>query len=175
MRWFSLLRRLRQNASDAANASSSSSSRGGSLTPEQLARIERSKQQALQRLKQRQAEAEEAAASEQPAKRAKAEGDEVCAACKTSAQLDPLMREHFNELVCFNCKDGRDEYDLMCKADVVAEYLLPEGTVRVLSFVEKDNPKKEGWNKMKLFLRKHVSRRLSSCRERCFAWVETVN
>lgn len=76
--------------------------------------------------------------------------------CKASAQLDPMMRDQFGERVCFNCKDGRDEYDLLCKADVMAEYLLPEGTIRVLRFVEKENPKKEGWNKMKLFLRKHV-------------------
>ena len=38
-------------------------------------------------------------------------------------------------------------------------YLLPKGTIDVMSFIEKDNPHKRGWNKMKLYSRSDARRR----------------
>ena len=38
-------------------------------------------------------------------------------------------------------------------------YLLPKGTIDVMSFIERDNPHKRGWNKMKLYSRSDARRR----------------
>lgn len=38
-------------------------------------------------------------------------------------------------------------------------YCLPMGTLAVCSYIEKDNPHKRGWSKMKLYARKEVRRR----------------
>ena len=43
-------------------------------------------------------------------------------------------------------------------------YCLPQGTLAVCSYIEKDNPHKRGWNKMKLYNRSEVRRR---ARKRC--------
>ena len=44
-------------------------------------------------------------------------------------------------------------------ADVKSQWLLPDGTISVLSFVERDNPNNRGWAPMKLYLTKHVRER----------------
>ena len=38
-------------------------------------------------------------------------------------------------------------------------YCIPLGTLAVCSYIEKDNPRKSGWSKMKLYLRSDVRRR----------------
>mmetsp|Transcript_12660 Transcript_12660/g.27730 ORF Transcript_12660/g.27730 Transcript_12660/m.27730 type:complete len:193 (-) Transcript_12660:648-1226(-) len=39
------------------------------------------------------------------------------------------------------------------------EYCVPLGTLQVCSFIEKDNPHKRGWSKMKLYSRSEIRRR----------------
>ncbi|KAL3806321.1 hypothetical protein ACHAXA_001061 [Cyclostephanos tholiformis] len=38
-------------------------------------------------------------------------------------------------------------------------YCLPLGTLAICSYIEKDNPRKSGWSKMKLYLRSEVRQR----------------
>ena len=38
-------------------------------------------------------------------------------------------------------------------------YCIPMGTLAVCSYIEKENPRKNGWSKMKLYLRSEVRRR----------------
>mmetsp|Transcript_14097 Transcript_14097/g.20828 ORF Transcript_14097/g.20828 Transcript_14097/m.20828 type:complete len:153 (-) Transcript_14097:358-816(-) len=42
---------------------------------------------------------------------------------------------------------------LVTKKEAKERYCLPEGTLAVCSFVEKENPHRKGWNKMKLYER----------------------
>jgi hypothetical protein len=49
-----------------------------------------------------------------------------------------------------------DDYSLMSKGDAMSEFLLQEGTIRVLPFLERNNPRHTKFTKMKLYLKKQV-------------------
>ncbi|CAN0453858.1 unnamed protein product, partial [Discosporangium mesarthrocarpum] len=42
------------------------------------------------------------------------------------------------------------------KKEAIGTFLLPEGTIAVLPYIERENPHHASWTKMKLFLKKHV-------------------
>lgn len=46
--------------------------------------------------------------------------------------------------------------NLVSKKEAKEMYCLPEGTLAVCSFVEKDNPRNRGWTKMKLYDRSEI-------------------
>jgi hypothetical protein len=48
----------------------------------------------------------------------------------------------------------------MSKGEAVAEFLLQEGTIRVLPFLERQNPRNSKFQSMKLYLKKQVGGRL---------------
>jgi hypothetical protein len=78
---------------------------------------------------------------------------EVCG----SGLVDPTFQEVFGILVCSPCKSNdEDEYGLMTKGDAVAEFLLQEGTIRVMPFLERSNPRNTKYTKMKLYCRKQL-------------------
>uniref|UniRef100_A0A7S2XPB6 XPA C-terminal domain-containing protein n=1 Tax=Attheya septentrionalis TaxID=420275 RepID=A0A7S2XPB6_9STRA len=45
------------------------------------------------------------------------------------------------------------------KREAMQTYCLPEGTMAVCSFVEKENPRQKGWSSMKLYDRAEIRRR----------------
>lgn len=96
-----------------------------------------------------------ASLSVQPPKLAGKDGMscEVCG----NGLVDPTFQEVFGILVCSPCKSNdEDEYGLMTKGDAVAEFLLQEGTIRVMPFLERSNPRNTKYTKMKLYCRKQL-------------------
>ncbi|KAG5192111.1 hypothetical protein JKP88DRAFT_352052 [Tribonema minus] len=87
-------------------------------------------------------------------------GGRVCESCGARdtddprGTLDRKLLEAFDVAVCRNCKDSKEAYELMTKADVQKLFLLPEGTIRVLKYVERENPRNKGWTPMRLYLHK---------------------
>jgi len=80
----------------------------------------------------------------------------ACEVCG-SGLVDPTFQEGFGILVCSPCKSNdEEEYGLMTKGDAVAEFLLQEGTVRVMPFLERSNPRNTKYTKMKLYCRKQL-------------------
>ena len=49
--------------------------------------------------------------------------------------------------------------ELVTKTDAMKIYCLPEGTLAVCQFTEKENPKHKSWKPMKLYYRAEVRRR----------------
>mmetsp|Transcript_12760 Transcript_12760/g.18621 ORF Transcript_12760/g.18621 Transcript_12760/m.18621 type:complete len:195 (-) Transcript_12760:69-653(-) len=49
-----------------------------------------------------------------------------------------------------------DASPYVTKKDAMKVYCLPEGTIAVCSYVEKDNPRQPKWNKMKLYQRSEI-------------------
>lgn len=49
--------------------------------------------------------------------------------------------------------------DYITKKEAMHMYLLPEGTLAVCQFIEKENPRNRGWTGMKLYCRAEIRRR----------------
>ena len=60
------------------------------------------------------------------------------------------------EAVCLHCKPGLPDFELLTKGDAIAEYLLPESTLRTLPTLERRNPRNTQWTAMKLYLRRQL-------------------
>jgi DNA repair protein len=83
-------------------------------------------------------------------------GGVSCEVCG-SGLVDPTFQEVFGILVCSPCKSNdEEEFGLMTKGDAVAEFLLQEGTIRVMPFLERSNPRNTKYTKMKLYCRKQL-------------------
>lgn len=83
------------------------------------------------------------------------EGD-TCEVCG-SGLIDPKFKEVFEILVCASCKtQHEDDYALLSKGDAVAEFLLQEGTIRVMPYLERSNPRNKKYQSMKLYCRKQL-------------------
>ncbi|CAM9753888.1 unnamed protein product [Chrysoparadoxa australica] len=139
------------------------------LTPEQLERIERNRQDALRRLAEKKRLREERAGvekeKEREGKKQKNVGEEEELACEscgsindnqpvgTTFCLDKSYWEAFGVHVCKNCKSSKDEYKLISKKQAKEDYLLPDGDINVLKYIEKENPHHQGFSRMKLYLR----------------------
>ncbi|CAM9441049.1 unnamed protein product [Choristocarpus tenellus] len=81
---------------------------------------------------------------------------ESCGGTGDDKGIDTLLLETFDVAVCRPCKAKHEKYQLITKKEATSVYLLPEGTIAILKFLEKDNPHHTSWTKMKLFLRKQV-------------------
>lgn len=53
-------------------------------------------------------------------------------------------------------QNEHDDYRLMSKGDVAAEFLLQDGTIAVLPYIERSNPRHAKFQAMKLYMRKQV-------------------
>eukprot|EP00981_Chlorochromonas_danica_P010508 scaffold3243_cov173-Ochromonas_danica.AAC.41 len=133
------------------------------LTQEQLDRIEQQRQAALLRLREKEAEKAVDCLLEQDSscqlssepvpqcEQINEEGNQ----CKRNP-IDNSLFESFGVKVCIACRRLTDEFDLVTKADGMANYLIPSDSFQLLRFVTKNNPHNPGWTPMKLFLRKEV-------------------
>lgn len=75
--------------------------------------------------------------------------------CTNKAENSELLTV-FGERICSSCLKGNTMYELLTKKQVQDEYLLPDGSIQVLTFIEKENPRNVLWSSMKLYLRKHA-------------------
>ncbi len=81
---------------------------------------------------------------------------ESCEVCG-SGLIDPTFQEVFAIQVCTPCKNLKEEeYGLLSKGDAVAEFLLQEGTIRVMPFLQRSNPRNTKYTAMKLYCRKQL-------------------
>lgn len=141
------------------------------LTEEQLARIEENRQNALLKRKLAESlkavevvdtEAKQDDLVEQEAQKHISETSKctvilpdgsVCGKCP----VDHDLCEYFGEYVCKSCKfNTGDSYKTIARGECISAYLIPEDSLKVLKFMNKENPHHVGWTPMKLYLRKHV-------------------
>jgi len=83
------------------------------------------------------------------------EASSGCQKC-ASGDVMPMYRDVFAERICRRCAASEDDWELLNKSSVAAEYLLSEDTIRHLRHSVKDNPHRKGWAEMKLYLRRHA-------------------
>ena len=137
------------------------------LTPEQVERIRRNRERALelQRTRRRLEEEEEEGRNNSKRKQQAEEGERG----RGDADLEQSKRpkkeqeaarkqeeEEANvELEAF--EEGASEY--VTKQEAAKMYCLPEGTLAVCEVVEKPNPRNALWKPMKLYRRAEVRRR----------------
>ena len=79
--------------------------------------------------------------------------------CKNllSNEFELLLQKSFGEQCCKSCQIRlRPDYETICKSTLVSEYLLPEGTIKMMKYYEKVNPKNPTWRPMNMYLRKHA-------------------
>lgn len=147
------------------------------LTQEQKERIEQNRLQALAKLEERKRKLGASSPSPyEPSKKACAESGnsegkkpaevseghdsdlkcEECGKRDGDVLIDQPCFKAFGVAVCIQCKSSNEDYNYMTKTDVQSTYLLPDGTVRVLKFIEKENPRNNRWSSMKLYLRKEA-------------------
>ncbi|CAM9324968.1 unnamed protein product [Pylaiella littoralis] len=82
---------------------------------------------------------------------------EECADAGDDARVDKELLQGFGVAVCRTCKLKNENYQCVTKKEAKETYLLPEGTIAVLKFIERDNPRHSSWTKMKLYLRRDVA------------------
>lgn len=124
------------------------------LTEEQKERIQRNRERALEIQKKRKESQEESSG-----------GVESLLLSSSDGGSKRLKVEE-------DAKDGNDDEEgveledfevgassLVSKKEAMQTYCLPEGTVAVCSFVEKENPRNKKWAPLKLYNRAEIRRR----------------
>lgn len=112
------------------------------LTEEQKERIRKNRQRALEIRKRRQKEESEA----RDAKRLKGE-----------QEIKDKGGEKQEEVALEDFEVGASSH--VSKREAMQMYCLPEGTLAVCSFIEKENPRHKAWTPMKLYERAEIRRR----------------
>jgi hypothetical protein len=80
-----------------------------------------------------------------------------CALCSTT-RIDEQLWQAFKVCVCYHCKRANeDRFGCVTKTVAKDEYLLPDSVLSGLACLEKDNPRKDSWGTMKLFLREQLA------------------
>jgi len=62
----------------------------------------------------------------------------------------------FNVNMCYDCRNRDETFQLVTKSTAKEDYLLSDGNLMKLSFIERKNPRDPRFNKMKLFLLRDV-------------------
>jgi XPA protein C-terminus len=119
------------------------------LTAEQRDRMQRNRERALEIQKKRR-EAADAARSLVVV--SPEEGEEEIKA-KRRRKLDAIKDEEPLE----QFEEGASEY--VNKTEAIKMYCLPEGTLAVCEYVEKQNPRHKSWVPMKLYHRSEIRKR----------------
>jgi hypothetical protein len=83
---------------------------------------------------------------------------DACEICGAKDRLVPDLIRHFGVGVCWDCRVLRDEYGLVPKTRAQQHFLVPDRVLATWPSLEKENPKHEGWGKMRLFLRQTAMR-----------------
>ena len=107
------------------------------------------------------------------AEKAKASLEAVTAGCQASSaapaeslscrecgggKYNQKYSEKFNVVVCNTCIKAKEElYDLVTKTNAKEEFVLGDKDLEDLGFITRKNPRKEGWQEMKLYLRLQVA------------------
>eukprot|EP00752_Nemacystus_decipiens_P002522 g2366.t2 len=75
---------------------------------------------------------------------------EGCAGAEGDERVDKELLEGFGITVCRACKLKNEDFQCVTKKEAKDTYLLPEGTIAVLKFIERDNPRHSSWTKSRL-------------------------
>lgn len=123
------------------------------LTEEQRERIRKSKERALAiQRKRKSLELEAVSPHGFAAKSDPSDGETLAKKLKAKPLED---KDEEVELEDFEV--GASEW--VTKKEAVSKYCLPEGTLAVCKYTEKENPHNKGWKPMKLYLRAEIRRR----------------
>ncbi|XP_076466061.1 DNA repair protein complementing XP-A cells homolog [Babylonia areolata] len=86
----------------------------------------------------------------------------VCENCSQEF-LESYLNNHFDLVVCDNCRENEEKYELITKTDAKNKYLLKDADFDVrdpsLKFILRRNPHNARWGDMKLFLELQVQAR----------------
>jgi hypothetical protein len=122
------------------------------LTPEQQELIRANRERALE-IQRKQKENAEKIKREREQKDQKEEPDtkrqKQAAAKGEEDSLESIVLEDFEETAS----------EWVTKKEAMKMYCLPEGTLAVCEFVEKENPHQKTWAKMKMYNRSEIRRR----------------
>mmetsp|Transcript_8131 Transcript_8131/g.7682 ORF Transcript_8131/g.7682 Transcript_8131/m.7682 type:complete len:172 (-) Transcript_8131:29-544(-) len=126
------------------------------LTDEQRERIRKSRERAMElrrkRLEQQKVEQERQAVQQRNEMKMR----NSVSVAKSNVKKNNYEEEDENvELEDFEI--GASQY--VTKQDAKGKYCLPDGTLEVCEYTEKDNPRQSKWNKMKLYNRSEIRRR----------------
>mmetsp|Transcript_30053 Transcript_30053/g.62809 ORF Transcript_30053/g.62809 Transcript_30053/m.62809 type:complete len:170 (-) Transcript_30053:535-1044(-) len=131
------------------------------ITEEQRERMRRNRQKALELQKRKREEREAAAAANAVTSNPSTQGEEeerIDATQRKRPKPDTAKKKEKEEdLELEEFEVGASEY--VTKKDAMKLYLLPEGTLAVCEFVERENPRHKGWKPMKLYYRAEIRRR----------------
>ena len=126
------------------------------LSVEQKERIALSRQKALKRkleVVEEQKAAESALANDSLS--CQRLNDETGLLCGNQPVAKDLLLT-FGESCCEICRHLTDEFSLLNKTDVAAQFLLPQDSIKMMPFATKINPRNSSFAPMKLYLRKHA-------------------
>ena len=142
------------------------------LTEEQKKRIEENRQKALElqrRLKLERAQQLQGAANATAAGNTKGRTDGSKRGAEEEAPVNAKRtkteKKAKDNMASFTEEDlDLEEFevgasDLVTKSEAKKMYCLPDGTLEVCGVVEKDNPHRKGWAKMKLYHRSELRKR----------------
>lgn len=110
------------------------------LTDEQKERMRKNRERALELQKRKNVERLDEVKNEESSRAAKK--------LKTTTDKDGVLEEF---------EVGASEY--VTKREAMKIYCLPEGTLAVCKFMEKENPRHPGWTPMKMYCREEIRRR----------------
>jgi hypothetical protein len=118
------------------------------LTPDQEARIRANRERALalQKARKEQKEKEEI---QKRSKKDNKEQEQNSKRQKLEEENDDVELEEFEEQAS----------EFVTKTEAMKMYCLPEGTMAVCQFMEKDNPHHKGWTPMKMYWRSEIRMR----------------
>lgn len=124
------------------------------LTEEQKERIRKNRERALEI--QRKRKREEAEKREAKSLHTKSDGSPRSREGQDSKVKEEEERgDEVEDLEEFEVNAS----PLVSKKEAMQKYCLPEGTMAVCSYVEKQNPHRKGWTPMKLYNRSEIRRR----------------
>lgn len=128
------------------------------LTPEQLERIRKNRERALELQRQRKL-CRIAPEDEEGRRTGDEHGAGGAAGSGTAPPLKRLKRTKVEEedVELEDFEVGASEF--VTKKEASTVYCLPEGTLAVCQFVERENPHRKGWTPMKLYVRAEIRRR----------------
>ena len=118
------------------------------LTPDQEAQIRANRERALALQKLRKEEKENGEIKKRNKKDSK-EQEQISKRQKLKEENDDVELEQFEEHAS----------EFATKTEAMKMYCLPEGTLAVCQFTEKDNPHNKGWTPMKMYWRSEIRMR----------------
>jgi hypothetical protein len=126
------------------------------LTEEQKERIRKNRERALELQRQKREEQERQVAARAVVGQSQ-EGNENSTELRNTKRRRVIECVDEGDTPLEQFEEGASEY--VNKTEAMKVYCLPEGTLAVCSYVEKQNPKHKQWVPMKLYLRSEIRRR----------------